>query len=307
MLRGIYSHLTYFNKIILLTTLVLSFLLFSSLISILVLVPFYGSDVIGLLSNPDFNDASVITAMKVMQVFNMAGGLLLPALIFMWLSTARTERFTWFSASLNPIIVLLAVALMALIQPVIGWAGDLNSYLSLPQVFSSLEQWMQRAEEQGALITNAFLSTTTTVGLLVNIFMIALLPAFAEEILFRGVLAKIFYKWTKNIHFAVIISSFIFAAIHLQFYGFLPRYLLGMVLGYLFLWSGSLWPSIAAHFTNNFLSVIIGYFYQKGLVKTTPEDFGMNNSAWITAISFISVSGILFYIYRLSLAQRTKS
>jgi hypothetical protein len=136
--------------------------------------------------------------------------------------------------------------------------------------------------------------------------MIAILPAFAEEILFRGVLANLFKDWTKNVHVAVFLSSFIFAAIHMQFYGFLPRFLLGMALGYLFFWSGSLWLPVAAHFTNNFLSVIVEFLFRKGITSTNADNFGTNNAAWLTAISIVGVTALLYYIYKLTNKQKTE-
>jgi len=191
-----------------------------------------------------------------------------------------------------------------LAQPIIGWANELNSYLTLPEWLLSIENWMKNAETQGELITEAFLSTTSITGLLLNVFMIAILPAFAEEILFRGALASLFKTCTKNMHIAVLLSSFIFSAIHLQFYGFLPRFLLGMALGYLFFWSGNLWLPIVAHFANNFLSVIVEFLYRKGIIHTNAENFGMDNAAGLIAVSIIGVTAILYYIHKLSALQK---
>jgi uncharacterized protein len=304
MLRGIYSNINHFSKFILLITLVFSFLLFSTLFGILALVPFYGSGVINLIATPDYSNASVVNAMKVLQIMNMAGGLLFPSIIFLWLCTPGSESFVALKKSHNPLPVLLAAILIVLAQPLIGWTNELNSYLTLPEGLSFLEKWMKNAENQGELITEAFLSTTSIAGLMVNVFMIAILPAFAEEILFRGALARLFKDWTKNVHLAVFISSFIFAAIHMQFYGFLPRFLLGIVLGYLFFWSGSLWLPIVAHFTNNFLSVMVEFLFRKGVIHTSAENFGIDNAAWLTVISIAGVTGLMYYIYNLTVKQK---
>ncbi len=304
MLRGIYSNINNFSRFILLITLVFSFLLFSTLLGILALVPFYGSEVLSLLSNPDFHDASVIHAMKVIQIVNMAGGLLLPAFIYLWLCTPVTGKSAMLTKSVTPLAVFLSVILIVLSQPLIGWANDLNSYLTLPDGLSFLEDWMKNAENQGEMITEAFLSTTSGAGLMVNIFMIAILPAFAEELLFRGALAGLFKDWTKNTHVAVFLSSLIFAAIHLQFYGFLPRFLLGMALGYLFFWSGSLWLPICAHFTNNFLSVIVEFLFRKGLIHTNADNFAMDNTAWLTVFSIVAISVVLYFIHYQSTRQK---
>lgn len=304
MLKGAYSDIANFSKFILLITLVFSFLLFSSLFGIVILVPFYGSDVLSLLSAPDYADSSVINALKIIQILNMAGGLLLPGLIYLWLCAPSDSTFEGFKKSASPLSVFLSVLLVVAALPLIGWASELNSYLKLPEGLSFLEEWMQRSEKQGELITEAFLSTTTTMGLLVNIFMIAILPAIAEEVLFRGVLARLFKDWTRNIHLAVILSAFIFAAIHLQFYGFLPRFLLGVALGYLFFWSGSLWLPVVAHFANNFLSVIVEFLFRKGLITTNAENFGMDNAVWLIAFSIVGVTAVLYYIHHLSVGQK---
>jgi len=301
MLRGTYSKINNVSKFILLITLVFSFLLFSTLIGILALVPLFGSGVIGLLSAPDFTSVSVVNAMKAIQILNMAGGLLLPAAIYLWLCSSETKSKGGFLKSINYLPIIFSAILMVFAQPLIGLISELNSYLKLPEGLSFIENWMKNAETQGEMITEAFLSTTTTGGLLVNIFMVAILPAFAEELLFRGALAGLFKDWTKNIHLAVFLSSFIFAAIHLQFYGFLPRFLLGMALGYLFFWSGSLWLPIAAHFTNNFLSVIVEFLFRKGVISTNAENFGVDNAAWLTAISILGVTAVLYFIYNMTL------
>ena len=303
MLRGIYSQLNNFSKFILLITLVFSFLLFSLLLGILVLVPFYGNGIISILASPNYSDPAVVTAMKVMQMLNMVGGLLLPALIYLWLCPPIAQKNSGFFKSVSPYAVFLTFIFIVLSQPIIGWASELNSHLVLPKFLAFIEEWMKSKEELGAQVTEAFLSSTSVNSLLINIFIVAILPAFAEEILFRGALAGLFKDWTKNIHLAVFLSAFIFAAIHMQFYGFLPRFLLGTALGYLYFWSGSLWLPIVAHFTNNFLSVIVEFLFRKGMIHTNAENFGLDNAAWLTTFSIIGVIGILYYIYNLTVKQ----
>jgi len=307
MLRGIYSQLNNFNKFILLITLLLSFLIFSLLLGILVLVPFFGTGVINLLAKPDYSDQAVVTAMKAIQIINMAGGLLLPALIYTWLCSPNNDENSVFFKSVSPFAVVLTFILIIISQPIIGLASEINSHLSLPKALASIEEWMKSKEELGAQITEAFFSTTSTSGLLLNIFMVALLPAFAEEILFRGALAGLFKDWTKNVHLAVFLSAFIFAAIHMQFYGFLPRFLLGTALGYLFFWSGSLWLPIAAHFTNNFLSVMVEFLFRKGIININADNFGLNSSNWVIAISIVCVTFLLYYLHKITVTQKEAS
>lgn len=308
MLKGAYAHLNYTGKIILLLMLVLVFLLFSFLFGIVALVPFYGTDILAILTAPDFSNPLNINAMKVVQIINMAGGLLLPALVYIWLCEPVTDLKVLFACRPNASLALCCTVLVIIAsQPIISWTNELNSYLTLPPWLSGVESWMKNAETMNAKLTEAFLSTTSTGGFAVNIFMIAILPAFAEEILFRGALAGLFRKWSRSTHLAVLLSAFIFAAIHLQFYGFLPRFLLGVLLGYLFFWSGRLWLPIIAHFTNNFLSVVAEFMYKKGYIHTDAENFGTGQSVWIVILCVVIVSIALFVIRKISVSNRSIS
>ena len=306
MLKGLYSNLSYGGKLLLLVILLVSFLLFSTLLAILLLVPFYGPQIFNLVSNPDLANSSVVNALKVIQIINMALGLLFPAMLYAWLCTPDFKKYTGLKLSSTPVLLLLGAFIIIVAQPAIGWTNELNSHLKLPPALSSIENWMRNAEDQGKLLTDAFLNSISVTGLIVNVFMIAILPAIAEEFLFRGVLANLFKDWTKNIHIAVLLSALIFAAIHLQFYGFLPRFLLGIILGYLFFWSGSLWVPVAAHFTNNFLSVLIEFMYHKAWIGSNAENFG-NNASWgFIVISFLAVGVILFVVRNRTLANQTQ-
>jgi len=109
--------------------------------------------------------------------------------------------------------------------------------MHLPEVLSRVEIWMRNSEESAEKLTDAFLSSASWTGFLVNLLMIAVLAAVGEELIFRGILIKIFHEWTRNLHVAVIISALLFSAFHLQFYGFFARLALGLVLGYLFVWT----------------------------------------------------------------------
>ena len=88
-----------------------------------------------------------------------------------------------------------------------------------------------------------------------NILIIAIMAGIGEELMFRGVIQKILIGWTKDIHLGILYTAIIFSTIHFQFYGFVPRMILGMVLGYLYIWSKSLWVPVIAHAINNALTV----------------------------------------------------
>jgi uncharacterized protein len=301
MLRGLYSHLGFTGRLMLLLILVFSCLLFASLLSILMLVPFLGSGVTGIIAHPDYTQPGVVNALKFIQIINMAGGLLLPAWLFQFLTTPASESQTLWKRLPSVLFPIVAVLAILAVQPLVGWLGEVNCKLSLPAVLAPLENWMQQQEKTGELLTDAFLATTTAGGLLTNILMIAVLPALAEEYLFRGILARLLNEKFRSMHIAVIVSALIFAAIHLQFYGFLPRFLLGVVLGYLYFISGSLWLPVIAHFTNNFLTIIIEFLFRKGIVSAGASDFGVNSPAGILLLS-VAITTVLM----IGLSRRMK-
>jgi membrane protease YdiL (CAAX protease family) len=297
MLQGILSKYSAPAKLGILIGLLLVFLLFSSLLGILMMVPILGTDVLNQISFPDLSNPSIVTAQKLLQVISMAGGLLLPALIFIYLTEpdpivlfAIPSPRPFYLFSLTAILLLTA-------QPLIGYLNEINTGMKLPGVLSGVEQWMREMEDQAARITEAFLGTRTFQGFLFNTFMIAILPAVSEEILFRGALARLMKEWTRSIHWAVILSAVIFAAIHLQFYGFLPRFILGVVLGYLYFLTGSLWVPIFAHFINNFLSVLVEYLYRNGWITVNAEQLGVPSTFWAVFISLILSAGIFYLVY----------
>ena len=126
----------------------------------------------------------------------------------------------------------------------------------------------------------------------------AILPAVGEELLFRGLLQQKLFSCFKNIHISIWITAFLFSALHLQFFGFFPRFLLGALLGYMFYWSGSLWLPIIAHFTNNALALLMSFFISKNMISTDLDQIGIDENMWNT----IAISGIaivmMIYIFR---------
>jgi membrane protease YdiL (CAAX protease family) len=126
----------------------------------------------------------------------------------------------------------------------------------LPESMQSLEQNFKAAEESSKNMVNVMISGTSISALIINILLVGLLPAVGEELLFRGVIQKHLAAMFKNQHVAIFIAAFLFSAVHFQFYGFIPRLMLGMIFGYLVYYSGSMWTAIFAHFFNNSMAVI---------------------------------------------------
>ncbi len=155
------------------------------------------------------------------------------------------------------LVILLALCLI----PLTSFTGYLNSAMDLPTWLSGVEQWMMEKEDELSDLTSLIIASDNIVSMLLNMLMIAILPAVGEELIFRGIFQKILSNLIKNSWLAIWISAFVFSAIHLQFYGFLPRFILGLVYGYLFFWSGTLFLPVLAHFINNAVPTIGAFLY----------------------------------------------
>ena len=134
-------------------------------------------------------------------------------------------------------------------------------------------------------------------GFIVNLLMIGVVAAVGEELVFRGILVRLFREWTGNIHLAVFIPAFLFSALHLQFFGFLPRLLLGVFLGYLFVWTGSLRVPIIIHFINNAFAVIFSFFNSRGWIDIDVDRMGASESHGIILTSVMLSAIMLAVIY----------
>jgi len=219
----------------------------------------------------DYNNPKIITGMKIAQGASAIIMFIIPALLFAWISSEKKFKYlkiqNWFSSQSGLAVVLLVFCAM----PLINWMGEVNSHLTLPDFLSGLENWMKSSEESLKKLTEAFLKMDNVFDLIVNIIIIALLAAVGEELLFRGAMQNVILEWTKNTHVAVWITAILFSALHMQFFGFLPRMLLGVVLGYLYVWSNSLWLPILFHFLNNGLAVLFSYLVSQKTIPNLPK------------------------------------
>jgi len=275
-----------------------SFLIFS-FIAFLISLPFFNFFKL----NIDLNDLSKhqnVMVLKYLQIIQTIGLFIIPALILSYLFNGSIKSL--FDYKIKPRVVSICILLLIMITsiPVLNYLVDLNSNMVFPKILKAFEQWMRESENEAAKITEAFLKVYTTKGLLFNIFLIGILPALGEELIFRGILQRIFIDWTKNIHAGILISAFIFSAIHLQFYGFLPRFLLGAFFGYLLVWSGTIWLPIFAHFVNNTVSVIVSYLINIKIIDGEIENFGSDTSTYLyTVLSLLTALGLIFVLYKI--------
>jgi membrane protease YdiL (CAAX protease family) len=154
-------------------------------------------------------------------------------------------------------------------------------------------------EQSAAELTRAITETDSPTVLVFNLLLVAIVPALGEEMIFRGLVLPIFRKWTGKLHLAVWLSALLFSAMHMQFFGFLPRLVLGAVLGYLYVWTSSLWVPVIAHFTNNALALILIFYMAKGEIPKEVDEFnpGASDLIWLI-VSLAVLAGLFGYVYR---------
>jgi uncharacterized protein len=196
---------------------------------------------------------------------------IIPALLLMpIINPPSKQRFPDFkSPAFNEIILVILLAFC--IFPITSFTGQLNSQINFPEWLSGVEKWMVDKEESAEKVIRIVTSPDNFTSFLGNILIIAVLPALGEELIFRGVLQKILTRLLKSGNASVWITAIIFSSLHLQFFGFLPRFILGLVFGYLFLWSGTLWLPVLAHFVNNAVSVAADFFRSGNPTDALPD------------------------------------
>ena len=209
-----------------------------------------------------------LVGMKWLQLLQSVATFLLSALAGVYLWSERPMQWLHLDKGLSLPEALAAMVIMLLAIPGINLLSAWNQQMVLPEWMRGIEQWMRMQEDSAAQLTEQFLRVDTVGGLLVNIGLMALLPAMAEELTFRGVVQGMF---TRNRHVAIWATAAIFSFVHLQFYGFLPRMLLGAMFGYMLWWTGSLWVPMLMHFVNNCAAVGVAFWAYNYLEEGSAE------------------------------------
>ncbi len=279
-----FSKLQPFLQIILIALITLVSIFIFTLIGLIGAVLFFGIPLQDVLGSMNLTDPDSIGLLKFMQITQSIGIFILPSLIVAWLASVNPFSYLGFKNTTSWTGFGLMLLVLLSIEPVVAYSGILNQNMSLPGFMAGIEEWMKGMETKAMDLTEAFLKVDTLPGLGVNLFMIALLPAIGEELFFRGLIQRVLKKWFKNIHIAVIVTSILFSSVHMQFYGFIPRFILGMLFGYLYAWSGNIWYPILAHLVNNTLPVVAYYLNATAITAVPAEDIGTGDKVWIWAI-----------------------
>ena len=264
-------------------------------------IPLFGVDsIMNLPVIDDMTGPDGMIMLKYFQVVQSIGVFIVPPFILGWLFHGKITEYLYLNKKITFASVLLVLVLSFAASPFINFIGELNANMQLPEWLSGVENWMRDTEQKAAELTEAFLKVETIGGLIFNIFMIAFLPAIGEELLFRGVIQRILTNWTRNQHWGIWISAILFSALHMQFYGFIPRVFLGVLFGYLLVWSGSIWLPVIAHFINNAVAVVAMYLIDKGLLSQEIEEIGTTSDSYYLAV----VSLLLIVVFMVMIKRQ---
>jgi len=285
-------------KILALITVMIVIFLVVLALGVALSIPFFGR---GFLDNisafSDYTDLRTLHALKYFQIVNQIGIFIVPAILFVMLTDDNFSGYLKLDNGIKRFSIIFGFIVLVVSLPFINWLVQINSEMHLRPFLAGVERWMRNSEDNARKLTDAFLSTGEWGGFLVNLLMVAGLAAVGEELIFRGILVRLFREWTRNVHLSVIIPAFLFSALHLQFYGFFGRLMLGVMLGYLFVWSGSLWVPIVVHFLNNAMAVTLSFLDQRGIINTDLESFGSSQNTLVITGSFVLMVFTMGMIY----------
>jgi hypothetical protein len=157
-----------------------------------------------------------------------------------------------------------------------------------------LEGILREITERNQKLLESFFSQVGVGNLILNILILAVVPAVCEELFFRSVVQQTMHKWFKNAHVAIFVTAILFSLAHGEIYAFVPRAIIGVILGYLFYYSGSVVVNICAHFLNNALIVVLYFLYYREIIGFSPDE--LPSMGWIWTIVFVLVAAFLFYV-----------
>ena len=281
----------YWIQLIVLALFMLGGMLISSALGELVILLLYHM--------PQMLEASdPVTAIRISQSLVTIGTFLVPALLFAY--CYNRQWFDYNAANRSPkqsminIVLILSVTLL----PVVGALSAFNQHI-MPQE-GGVAEFMRDLEEAANHILELVTSQRSSWDLVANMLVFAVLAGVCEEFFFQGALQPLMMNWTKNPHIGILLTALIFSALHFQFYGFIPRFLLGVYLGYLFYWSRSLWLPILAHVLHNALSLMVDFTLQGRGIDTDNLQFTDVRGSLPTAAACALISAMaIVYLWRI--------
>lgn len=254
--------------------------IFASLLAILITGTFSGT-------------MSELNILRISQICGQLFMFIIPT--FFYVSLVKKHPAKTLGFNRVPVYGLIGVLMILFIVPVNDLLLQWNESITLPESLSSVETFFKEMQKVAEETTGKMLNVSNIGGLVVNIIMVAVLAAVGEELLFRSLIQPFMIKSFRNVHLGVFFTAVLFSAFHFEFYGFLPRLMLGILLGYMFFYTRSIWTSIIMHFFNNAIIVVLYYLNNIGLTNVDIENFGSTDNVFVIAGSVLLMA-VSFFI-----------
>ncbi|HEV7781593.1 MAG TPA: CPBP family intramembrane glutamic endopeptidase [Chitinophagaceae bacterium] len=243
----------------------------------------------------NYADGQIVTVIRAMQAIQLVCLFLVPTYLCASLFSTDSKKYLGLKAPSNGRYYIAGIVILLLAIPLTNLLGELNRSVRFP---AGVENWMKTQEEEAAKSFKLLLSDQSVTDLILNIFFIAGFAAVGEELLFRGLAQRLLIRLFKSPLAGILIASFLFSAMHMQFYGFLPRFTLGILLGLVYWYSGSLWVSILAHFVyDTFLIIIV---YKNPALLNDENALKLSNIALAGGISVALVTALVVWMKKRS-------
>ncbi len=266
------------------------------IIGIVVVIACYGVELIEDLSWITGTNPKYFGALKIILVAQQIGLFLVPPFALAY-TEQRTPKQFYGLGNIKIDLLLLVFLIMLCSVPLLGWINEINHHMKLGPWLKDIEEWMRAKEAEAEVTTNAILKMKNVWDLLISLFVVGLVPAVCEEFFFRGIMQRTFLRMFKNPHIGIWTVAIIFSAIHLQFFGFFPRLILGALFGYIYFWTGSLKYTMFAHFLNNGYAVLVTYFLSRNNISASEADD--INFAWYGYVISAGITlALLLILYR---------
>lgn len=193
-------------------------------------------------------------------------------------------------------LLILGIIIVFTTMPLNNILAQWNQQLEFPAFLEGFEKWAQSNENQLEKLTMYLTQYDNTAQFILGIIVIGAIPGIGEELVFRGILQRKFHDLFNNPHIAIWVTGALFSFIHFQFYGFLPRMLLGVLFGYLYFWSGNIIIPMACHFANNAFTLYMMHLYHQDIVDMNIHE---NPEIPVMAVFFsVFASAGLLYLFK---------
>ncbi len=248
----------------------------------------------------NLGDDRLVTMLRGLMLLQFLGLFLIPSLLFAYFSDPQPAKYLGLKPPSNHVYWLIAVGILILAVPLVEFTGHLNRQFPFDE---STMKWITGMEEEAARTLKLLLGRSTVTDLVMNIIFIAVFAAVGEELVFRGIIQRLLIRGFKSPWAGIIIAAFLFSFFHMQFFGFLPRFLLGILLGALYWYSGSLWTAILAHFVYDAFFITLAYFNPHLVNDPQATVIDRSSIAIMALVSAVIIAALLWLMKKNSAAS----